>query len=387
MADSAAHGKGFLNQGQKTPFPPGYPAVLALMLKAGVAHSWTIIGLNLLCLGAGVYAVYELLVRQFNETETVALSICCLFLLSYVVIKHFTIALTDVPYFCCGMVCLTLLGRASKLPVNRKWLFAMASAVFFAALAITVRRIGMALLPALLVGVIANPFFRRRVKELPTWAKAMGWLVIAVVFVAAGALIKTTSTLWDFVENTKGISLWKVAQTNLSYRLTELGELTLNLPAAKIPPAIPPVFVQLIGALLLLLVVGGLLVRFRVGTTEAYFVSYMAILFAWPFYDARFWLPVIPLVIVYSFAALRAIRFPKAGTLVYCGLFTVFGIFAIGYSTRITFAGSRFADLYGDGSLSRTYCEAFHSCAQEAPDAKQIGVIDPKALHLLKEFQ
>src|SRR5258708_9538427 len=47
MGESAAHGGGFLDSGQKTVFPPGYPALLAGLLRVGFAHPLVIVGLNI----------------------------------------------------------------------------------------------------------------------------------------------------------------------------------------------------------------------------------------------------------------------------------------------------------------------------------------------------
>jgi len=143
------------------------------------------------------------------------------------------------------------------------------------------------------------------------------------------------------------------------------------------------VILPYVGFMVLLLALGGLVARRRnAGPTEAFMISYMCILFAWPYYDARFWLPVIPLLIAYSELSVKRIRVPKSVVTIYCLVFVVFGLAAIAYSTRITFAGSRFPDRYGDGSLRPTYCAAFHSC----PDAGNTKKVDAKVLHLIQEY-
>src|SRR5690242_17716637 len=45
MGESAAHGGGFSDGGLKAVFPPGYPALLAALLRVGLAHPWVIVGL------------------------------------------------------------------------------------------------------------------------------------------------------------------------------------------------------------------------------------------------------------------------------------------------------------------------------------------------------
>lgn len=160
MGDSTAHGGGFLDSGQKTVFPPGYPALLAILLRLGIAHSWVLVGLNLVFLSLGLFAAYSLLIRQFFEDRALVLVICSFFLLSYVVVKHFTIPLTDVPFFCCSMCCLAVMSHTANVDSN--WLFGMlaGTAWLLAFAAITVRTIGVALFPPLLVMLVSSSQFK-----------------------------------------------------------------------------------------------------------------------------------------------------------------------------------------------------------------------------------
>src|SRR5215469_6088119 len=73
MGESAAHGNGFLDSGERTVFPPGYPALLAILLKSSFAHSWVIVGMNMAFLSLGLCAVYSLLVREFFQDRVVVL--------------------------------------------------------------------------------------------------------------------------------------------------------------------------------------------------------------------------------------------------------------------------------------------------------------------------
>jgi len=122
MAQSAAHGGGFLDSGQKTVFPPGYPAALAVLMRASLVHSWVIISLNLVLLAGGLVAAYRLLLRDFCENRTVVMTFCSLFLLSFVVIKHSAIALTDVPFVCFAMWCLDAMSEARRATGNRQFI-------------------------------------------------------------------------------------------------------------------------------------------------------------------------------------------------------------------------------------------------------------------------
>src|SRR6185436_5664505 len=111
MADSAAHGGGFVNQGHETVFPPGYPALIAVLSKSGLGYSSAVIGMNLLLLLGGLFFAYRILERRFFQNKTTSLYMCSLSLLSYVVVKHFTMPLSDVAFFGIAMCCLAVMDH------------------------------------------------------------------------------------------------------------------------------------------------------------------------------------------------------------------------------------------------------------------------------------
>ena len=389
MGESAAEGHGFLQHGQKTVFPQGYPALLEIMLKTGLGHSWAIIGLNVILLAAGLFAAYRLLVNELFKDKVLALQLCSLSLLSFVVIKHFTIALTDIAFLCCAMCCVALMSHASVVTWGRRYALAIAASWALMVGSIAVRRIGVALVPALLLAMASRPEIKTFLRNCSARAKAIAGTVILAGFVGTIWVVARTSTLSDFSKAANKYSWIGLAMKMVSYRLTELGELTMNLPLTKLPARLHGL-IPFIGLVPLLFTIAGLLAivrkRKHLGPTDAFMVSYMAILFVWPYYDARFWLPVIPLLIGYSDASIRqAIKFgmPKALAAVYISAFVILGIASIGYSTRITFAGSKFPDVYGDGTLRPTYCAAFQSCS----DSFDKNKVDPESLHLLQIYR
>jgi len=383
MGDSAAHGGGFLDSGQKTVFPLGYPALLAILLRLGIAHSWVIVGLNLVFLSLGLFAAYSLLICQFFEDRALVLVICSFFLLSYVVVKHFTIPLTDVPFFCCSMCCLAVMSHTTKVDSN--WLFGMLAGIawLLAFAAITVRTIGVALFPPLLVMLVSSSQFKLLLERLSLRTKRI--VVTVAVFVGAGTtyLLANTSYSRILIGVAKKPNISTLILEVLSYRLRELGELFGNFPMTKMPAKLH-VVVPWLGLLLLLLIVIGLATKRRkISPTEVFMVCYLGILFVWPYYDARFWLPVIPLLIAYAVLAVNSLRFPRVVVTIYCILFAALGFGAIAYTSRISFAGSKFPDEYGDGYLRPTYCAAFQSCR----DGGDTNKVDAKVLRLLREYK
>lgn len=383
MGESAAHGGGFLNDGQKTFLPSGYPALLAVLLKVGFAHPLVIVGLNMVFLSVGLFGAYCVLSREFFEDRALVLLICSFSLLSYVVIKHSTIPLTDVPFFCCSMSCIAVMSRARRIDSNLRFAVLASASGLLALAAMAVRTIGVALFPPLIFVIVSRLQWGSLPKEFSFRTK----LIIAAVGVLVGGgatLLLATTNYWGFLIGVaKNANVPGLILQILSDRLMEFGELLGNFPTSKLPKELH-FMVPWMGLLLLVVVLFGLATkRKKIGPTEVFLVCYIGILFAWPCYDARYWLPVIPLLIGYTGLTIKSLRFPKAVIAIYCIAYATLGFGAIAYSSRITFAGSKFPDRYGDGNLRSTYCAALQSCQDGGDPSK----VDAKVLRLLQEYK
>ena len=382
IGESAAHGGGFFDSGQQTVFPPGYPALLAVLIRVGLAHPWAIVGLNMVFLSVGLFAAYSLLIREFFEDKAVVLLICSFFLLSFVVVKHSTIPLTDVPFFCCSMCCLAVMNRTTKMDWNWRFVIFVGVAWLLAVAAITVRRLGVALVPPLVFVIVGSPHFKPLLEFLSRRTKLI--IIVVCVFVGVGTVyvVAQTSTLGDFYVVVNHSKISALVLKIIFYRFTEFGELFVNIPTSKTPTNFH-VMVPWIGFLLFLLTLVGLGTKRReISPTEVFLVCYMGILFMWPFADTRFWLPVIPLLIAYSVFAIKSFRLSNVVFTTYCIAFATLGFVAIAYSTRISFSGSTFPDRYGDGNLRPTCFAAFQSCR----DGGDSNKVDAKVLRLLRQY-
>lgn len=207
-------------------------------------------------------------------------------------------------------------------------------------------------------------------------------MLATVAILISIVIITMASTLSDFIIAMNKSSVFVTLENNMHYRLQEFWEILINVPMSKMP-TVGNIFIKLLGISLVTLTVGGLVIRTRkVGPTDVFFIGYMGVLLAWSFYDTQFWLPVIPLLIAYSKLSIKKIKISKVVVAIYCCIFVGFGFMALVYSTNITFAGPKFPDRYGTGSLRSTYCEAFHVCA----DTIDPTVVDARALRLLQDF-
>jgi len=72
QASSAIDGQGFRVHGAEPMRPPGYPALIFLLAKAGIAKSWAIVALNCLLLGVGCWVGYVVLRRSLQLKGEVA---------------------------------------------------------------------------------------------------------------------------------------------------------------------------------------------------------------------------------------------------------------------------------------------------------------------------
>jgi hypothetical protein len=116
-------------------------------------------------------------------------------------------------------------------------------------------------------------------------------------------------------------------------------------------------------------------------------MSYLIVLLVWPYADTRFWIPLLPFVLAYlvkfAHTALTARQRIVAITVSSVWLLVVGGT-ALAYSTRLSFAGDAFAELYGDESTHLVYSVAFHHLPASAELAQGE---DGEEVRLLQRFE
>jgi hypothetical protein len=387
QASSAADGNGFLVHGVQSMRPPGYPALIFLLVKAGIGKSWAIVALNCLLLGIGCWSSYYVLRSSFGFGAGTAQIICLLTLLSFVMVKHVTYPLSDVPFFGASMPCLLLLLRAEgETTPARYWQLAVS--VPLLVFCIELRTIGIALIPAFAWAAVGGA---RWVKNVPQWLRqhrVATFVVLLLVLVAmawAGRIFLHSRYLQFNAKTLHRRGVMGNVISDFKDHTWEWGELAVNAPVSKLPGELE-IPVRIIGFIALLLAATGVWEKRRtLDASTWYLAGFSSIVFAYPWFDTRLWLPVLPLLMGYvSIGARRLIPsgLLRPAIIVYCSLFCLLGVVALGYSTRLTFAGSQFPDLYGDGSLRATYRNAFLGESPRHPND-----ISPDALYLLRRYE
>jgi hypothetical protein len=126
--------------------------------------------------------------------------------------------------------------------------------------------------------------------------------------------------------------------------------------------------------------------RRQFSSPEIYFICYVGIILVWPYGDPRFWLPILPLVMVYARLGLsswlRTNRWaPVLGAFKLA--FALTGVIALIYTTRLSLSGPAFPLLYATGPLRATYCAAQNGCGEDF-DPREV---DAKTLHILETYR
>jgi hypothetical protein len=347
-------------------FPPGLPLLLAGLDSVDLLRSGTVVLVNLAFLAAGLLAVASVLRRDLGFSRAGALAVCTATLLSFLIVRTAARPLSDIPFFglAWGSVALASASRRRQSHA----LFAGAVALALAATA--VRTIGFALLPTLLVAVPT----RRR------WTLVAVCLASAVVLAVAGPTRYVSEAVEEWRDGPFAVfatHLWDLARA--------LGEVGINAPQGRVPDALASIY-PAVGMLLLVPVAAGAwLLRNRAPVAIAFLASITAVLFVWPFVDARLLLPVVPLLIVCAVEAVgigvRARRSVLLAGAAWCTVFVACSIAVFAVSLRMTFSGDRFPEVYNP-YLRETYRVAWGT-AEAGPHSG----VEPRALWALRRYE
>jgi len=385
IATSAVDGHGFLYHGAPERYPLGYPAAIFTLVKCGIGRAWAFVGLNCLCLGLGLWTGYKVLRRLFFDTNREPIVACILFLLSFVVIKHETQMLSDIPYFGLSTLSLWSLVWASESTDSIQRIYRFSLVTCLVACSICIRTIGIALVPGVVLAVMAESGSAANL--LHRFREHRRAVTILLVFLGIALLgtISRSTYLRMALATYRDRGLLNSLMVLVHSRLCEWGEVAINIPSHMLP-RFSAWLVPVIGLFSMGMVGGGLwLRRNRASVVDVYTICYLVIFSFTPWADSRYLLPLLLLAISYAVICLKSISRPPLARLViggYSALFCVLGLTALAYSTRLSLSGSKFPQVYGDGLLRATYRTAFNP-REEFPRDQ----INEDALYLLQRYE
>jgi hypothetical protein len=272
-------------------FPHGYPYVLIGLNALGLANAPGIIGLDLVCLMIGLWATRWLLFRQFGLSQDAAFGILLLTAGSSVFFQFASSAVSEMPFFaaaCVALVCLERSGRD-----GRSWpdlLFG----ILLCGVAIYIRTAGVALIPAAVWATMRRPAVRGAIASRRRYLLAIPALLLVGLgdwYVDGSHYVSVTAS--------DGFARFKYAPegywiTAIGRKLSHIGEIFANQRVTDYPLLYRDEFV-LFGVLCLLVCgLGWWSRRGRFGPVDAYVTTYFVMIAAYPFWQLRLWLPIVP---------------------------------------------------------------------------------------------
>lgn len=361
---------------------PGYPTVVAGLMRMGLGQSWALVLFNQLCLLSGIAAAMRICIDWgLSRRESMVVAIGTL--LSWIIIKHAALPLTEMMFFALAMNSVMFAQRAAKRGEGRNWIAAWFAAAILAGLAMCTRIIGVALIPALAVALVfPNGAAWGAIERLMARKLVVASVIVGLLAVAAATIWLSSETDYgvEFTKRHRELGgIFAAIVTQCEMRLYELGLAGLNLPASAVPARMAAA-VYVAGAC-----VGGLLglglwrIRRHADSALMFLSAYFVILIAWPFLDPRFLLHAVPLGIACIMIAWRSFNVGKLSRLIgwgwVCG-YVGLGVAALVMTTRVTFSDDKFPESYNHGGqLQASYQAAWghpHDPAKVMPQALQV---------------
>ena len=357
--------------------PYGYTGLLLLLSKIGLLKSSVIILINCAYLAGSVYIIKKI----FGSTLKPFLFVLFV-LLNWTMIKFVAHPLSEMQYLFFSVACLYFFYQFTKTKKLPLLLFAFV----FAGLAFITRTVGIALAAALVAGLAWH--YR---KELLLLIKNNRIVVAAMVVLLAGVIVFSKQLGLNHYTGVltkqfhEGVTITRL----LEWHFTEWTEITCNTSIVKIFPYLPASSAKILFIVMGIALVAGIVYLLFIRKNsipfivKTYLVFYFILMFNWPFYDPRFWVPVIPLVI----AALVQIplRLPKLGKglmYVFCAGYILLGIISIGYITYTSLNKRTFARTQANGVYRNEYETFFYG----KPQSDTATRIDPVTLSVIQRY-
>ena len=353
--------------------PVGYTALLLVMSKMGILKSYTIVLLNCLYLFGGVWMVTRMFKSKIHPFFFLTLV-----LLNWTVIKFVTHPLSEMQYLFFSTGSIYFFYRYTQ---DKRLLFLL-SAFVLGGLAFLTRSVGIALFAALVTGLLWQ--YR---KELIILVKRNRVLVVLVVLAAIGVVAFSKQLGLNHYtgvfskQKEGGLSFGAI----LKGHFIEWAEICFNVSIAKVSSFLPSSTAEALFMLAGVVFFAGFvyLLFFRIKDipfiVKAYLFFYSLLMFNWPFYDPRFWVPVLPLV-----AAVLAqyVRGPGVVKTLVFGVYFALGVASVGYLTYTSLNRKLFARTQANGVYRSEYETFFYGKPQEDTERRA----DPNIVNILRRY-
>lgn len=326
--------------------PIGYPAIVAALIRLGVANAPVLVLLNFVFLAIG-FASFWWIARETDPVIrqwTIALS-----LLSFPIIKVGVTPNTDAAGF--GLMLAAVALASSMTPRRTFTNLALLLGVAMLTVATTAVRLAGLVLVVVLIWCVYEIVVPRPTALALRVAISVG--VMAMVIAGAVLTVGLTEdgTLERYADEV-GRQLRRPPLDHLVFRasiiLRGLGELTTNLPLSPFRPLRPWLWTLGVVPAIFLAVRSKRLQWSRPVTV--FVAAYFIVLAVWPFHATRLWVPLIPLLlhmaVSFAFQPPRH-RYQRAILALLASAYVLGGAAALAHTTSVTFAGDNFRWRWG----------------------------------------
>jgi len=356
--------------------PIGYTALLLAFSKLGILKSYTIVLLNCLYLFGGVWMVIKMFKGKVHPVFFFAL-----LLMNWTVIKFVTHPLSEMQYLFFSTASVYLFYRYAQ----ERRILLLLGAFALGGLAFLTRSVGIALFAALVTGLIWQ--YR---KELILLVKKNKVLVILVVLVGIGVVVFSKQLGLDHYtgvfskQKEGGLTFGAI----LKGHFIEWTEICFNVSIAKVSTVLTASTAELLFMLAGVLIFAGFVyvLFFRVKDVpfiiKAYLFFYFVLMMNWPFYDPRFWVPVLPLIAAVLAQYVRGVpRLKEVRNMAFAVYFAL-GIASVGYLTYTSLNRKLFARTQANGVYRSEYETFFYGKPLDATTRPA----DPNIVDILKRY-
>ncbi len=325
--------------------PHGYSHFVSLLERGGMGSSAFFVLANCTFIAIILATLWGM--RGYSAPPRLAGVIVTL--LAIPVIRSVPIALPDAAFCAVFMLSLFFMARKGESAALQIVNVACAAVLTFAA--INLRYAGIALLAPLVWSVFHQD--RQSVGTAAPKQRTFVSQILLLLFAVAIVITLTRSNLLslyvgdarEFYENG---SLASRILNRAEVLLRSIGEIVLNLPYSRFRSF---GWLYLISGIATVALAAKVIRRpFQLNAQRVCLISYLLLLALWPSPAPRLWMPIIPLIALEVAQAFTRVPRPKwlrvtAGA--YAAWFSITGIAALAYTTRISFSGSNFTRVYG----------------------------------------
>lgn len=366
--------------GQPTDFlPVGYVYFLEILARLHLLSPFSIAFCQLLYLAGSLYFIRQLFGAAINTWL-----FAFLVLLNWTTIKLVMTPLSELQFLFFSSATL----YAHQRFLQNKRLAQLGLTILLSLLAFVTRTAGIVLIAALVLSFVLS---QRKV--------ITGWLRQRPV-VSVGALIALLAGITVLVTQPKFITyfgyFWRPLTrdggsffvNNLRLHCMDFAELFINTPYSKVAMlSASPVaaIAYLLTGLLFLCLLLWCLVKHRAripGSVSVYLVLYLVVIFNWPFFEARFFFPILPLMLAVFLLHLQQVaRQQRLLAAAWLTCYVIVGVFVMAYYSRLSLEKDFMRKRHDAGLWKAEYDYLFSGRPVE-----DSTTVNQKALYILRKY-